>query len=226
MVRTQFNIDNGTGKRCVPSFRQNGHEKCWRRTLVRAGEGQFEEGLGDAVVVVAEELSFVDEVAGDGFDAEVSDAVQIGFDGCLAFAGVLGEEGGRNGGGIDEGVVEEFGRCAGCSIAAVLQHFFDVLGCGEAERFVSLCHKIANVHARGAGGGYGLWDASYQQVGDERRVERAGAESDEVSAGDGVEGAGEGFGVGGFEHEFEDAVRAGGDAGFAADKGAVVHACH
>jgi len=46
-------------------------------------------------------------------------------------------------------------------------------------------------------------------------VERSGAEGDEVGVGDGVEGGGEGFGAGRQEHQLDDAVGAGGDAGFA-----------
>ena len=95
---------------------------------------------------------------------------------------------------------------------------------GEAEGLVGLGHEVADVDAGGLGGGDGLGDAADEQVGDERGVERAGAEGDEVGVGDGFEGFGEGLGVGGVEHEFDDAVRAGGDVGFAVDDGAVVHA--
>ena len=71
------------------------------------GEGEFEQGFGDAVGVVAEDVAFVNKVARDGFDAEGSDAVKIGFDGRLAFAGVLLEQRGRDGRGVDQGVVED-----------------------------------------------------------------------------------------------------------------------
>ena len=54
--------------------------------------GPGQEAFGDAVVVVAEDVAFVDEVAGDGLDAEGADAVEVGFDGLLAFAGVLLEQ--------------------------------------------------------------------------------------------------------------------------------------
>ena len=78
-----------------------------------AGAGEVEQGGGDAVGVVAQDVAFVDEVAGDGFDAEGADAVEVGLDGRLAFAGVLGEQRGRDGGGVDEGVVED-GVGRGC----------------------------------------------------------------------------------------------------------------
>ena len=52
---------------------------------------KLQEGFGYLVVVVAEDFALVDEVAGDGFDAEGADAVEVGFDGLLAFAGVLVE---------------------------------------------------------------------------------------------------------------------------------------
>src|ERR1019366_7972649 len=102
--------------------------------------------------------------------------------------------------------------------------FFDVLGGGESERLVGLGHEVADVDAGGAGGGDGFGDAADEQIGDERGVERAGAEGDEVGVGDGIQGSGEGFGVGRGEDEFDDAVRAGGDAGLAVDEGAVIHA--
>jgi len=168
---------------------------------------------------VAQEAAFLGEVAGDGFDAEGADAVEVGDDGCLVAAGVLFQEGGGDGSGVDEGVVEDARAVCG----AVLEDLFDVLGCGEAERLVGLSHEIADVDAGGTGCGDGLGDTTDEEVGDQRRVERAGAEGDEVGVGDGFEGSGEGFGVGGDELEFEDAVRAGGDAGFAVDDGAVVH---
>ena len=41
-------------------------------------------------------------------------------------------------------------------------------------------------------GGDGFGDAADEQVGDERGVERAGAEGDEVGVGDGFEGFGQG----------------------------------
>ncbi len=111
----------------------------------------------------------------------------------------------------------------GCAIA-VVEDFLDVLGGGEADGLVGLGHQVSDVDAGGARCGDGLWNASDEQVGDERGVEGAWAEGDEVCVGDGVEGCREGFGVGGFEDEFEDAVRAGGDAGLSVDERAIVHA--
>ena len=72
-----------------------------------------------------------------------------------------------------------------------------MLGGGEAEGLVGLGHKVADVDAGGAGGGEGFRDAADEQIGDERGVERAGAEGDEVGGGDGFESSGERFGVGG-----------------------------
>jgi len=190
----------------------------WSRS--GAVEGEAEQGLGEAVGVVAEEIAFEGEITGDGFDAEGTDTVEVGSDGCLASACVKIEQGGRDGRGIDEGVVED----AHAICLAVVEDFFDVLGCGEPERLVGLGHKVADIDAGGLGGGDGLGDAMHEQVSDQRGVERAGAEGDEVCVGDGIEGCGEGFGVGGCEHEFDDAVGAGGDAGFAVDQIACVHA--
>ena len=45
-------------------------------------KASLEQGFGDAVGVVAEDAAFVDEVAGDGFDAEGADAVEVGLDGA------------------------------------------------------------------------------------------------------------------------------------------------
>ena len=77
----------------------------------RGGEG--EECLGYAVVVVAEDVALVDEVAGDGLDAKGADAVEVGLDGLLGLAGVLLAARGGDGRGVDEGVVEESGRWCG-----------------------------------------------------------------------------------------------------------------
>ena len=67
-------------------------------------------------------------------------------------------------------------------------------------------------------------DSLDEQVGDERSVEGAGADGDEVGAIDGFEGLRHGRGIGRIEHQFGDALFAGGDVGFAADHGAVFHA--
>jgi hypothetical protein len=76
-------------------------------------------------------------------------------------------------------------------ILAVLEDFFDVMGGGEAEGLVGLGHEVADVDADGLGGGECFGDSANQEVGDERGVERTGAEGDEVGMGDGIERAGE-----------------------------------
>ena len=81
-----------------------------------------------------------------------------------------------------------------------------MLGGGEADGLVGLGHEVADVDAGGFGFGEGLGDAVDEQVGDERGVEGAGAEGDEVGVGDGVEGFGQGLGGGGLEHELDDAL--------------------
>jgi len=78
-VRANFAQDNGA----------------WVR---RAGESEGEQGLGEAVGVVAKEVAFEGEVAGDGFYAEGADAVEVGGDGGLAAEGVLFQQRGRDGG--------------------------------------------------------------------------------------------------------------------------------
>ncbi len=88
--------------------------------------GQFQEGVGYFVVVVAEDVAFVEEAAGDGFYTEGSDAVEVGFDGGLAFAGVLVQKRPGDGCCVDEGVVKELGVLA----AGVFEDFLDVLGGG------------------------------------------------------------------------------------------------
>ncbi len=119
------------------------------------------------VVAVAEDFAFVDEVAGDGLDAEGADAVEVGFDGGLAFAGVLGEGGGADGRGVDEGVIEDLGVFGETAGTRVVEDLFDVLGGGEAEAFVGLGHEVADEDAGGAGGGDGFRDAADEEVGDE-----------------------------------------------------------
>jgi len=186
--------------------------------------GELQDGFGDGVVVVAEDVAFVDEVAGDWLDSQGTDAVEVGEDGGLAFAGVPGEDLGADGGGIDEGVVEDLRVFREAAGAGVVEDFFEVLGGGEAKGFVGLGHEVADVDAGGAGGGEGFRDAADEEVGDEGGVKGAGAEGDEVGGGDGGEGFGERCGVGGGEHELGDGVVGCGDAGFAVDEGAVVHA--
>ncbi len=63
-----------------------------------------------------------------------------------------------------------------------------------------------------------------QQIGDERGVERAGPDGDQVGALDGFEGLRQGRGIGRIEHEARRCALAGGDVGFAANERAVVHA--
>ena len=136
----------------------------------------------------------MDDIAGDGFDAEVADAVEVGFDGLLVFASVLFEALGGDGSGVDEGVVEDglTGRGAG-----VLEDLFDVLGGGEADGLVGLGHEVADEDAGGFGFGEGLGDAVDEEVGDEGGVEGAGAEGDQIGFRDGMESLGQGFAVAG-----------------------------
>jgi len=159
----------------------------------------------------------VGEVAGDRFDAEGTNAVEVGLDGHLGFAGVLGERGREDGRGVDEGVVEDF-------VTGVVEDLFDVLRGREAERFVGLSHEIADEDARGAGGGEGFGNSADEKIGDERGVEGAGAEGDQIGGGDGFERLGKRGGVCGREHEFSNSLAAGGDAGFALDERAIFHA--
>ena len=59
------------------------------RFSLRGAAKRAEERLRDAVVVVAQHIAFVDEVARDGFHAECADAVEVGLDRALALARVL-----------------------------------------------------------------------------------------------------------------------------------------
>ena len=70
------------------------------------------------------------------------DAFDVGYDGCGVFSRVPGQRLGGERGSIDHGVVED-GR------AGVLVDALDVLGGGEAEALIGLCHQIAdkNAHA-------------------------------------------------------------------------------
>ena len=198
LIRTRFALDDRfAGGCCEGRVTDLGGARLGGECGRGLGEGELKDGFSDQVVAVAQDIAFVDEVAGDGFDAEGADAVEVGIDGHLAFAGVLGERVGQDGRGVDEGVVEDL-------VAGVVEDLLDVLRGGEAEALVGLRHEVADVDARGAGCGDGFGDSADEQVGDERGVERAGAEGDEVGGGDGVEGFGERGGVGGGEHELED----------------------
>src|SRR5579885_3452845 len=70
-----------------------------------------------------------------------------------------------------------------------------------------------------------LFTSLIPNVGDEAGEERAGADGDDVGAGDGLEGLRKGVDVGGDEEEFADAPFAGSDLGFAADAGAIFEEC-
>ena len=69
----------------------------------------------------------------------------------------------------------------------MIEDLFDVLRRSEVEAFVGLSHEVADVDARGVRGCQGLRDAADQKIADDRGVERAGAEGNEVGCGDGVE---------------------------------------
>ena len=135
--------------------------------------------------VVADDGLFAGEVAGDAAHAEGLDALDVGDDGGGAFGRVAGEGLRREGSGVDQGAVED-GR------AGVLVDALDVLGGGEAEALVGLGHEIADEDAQAAGVGERGGDSLDEQIGDERGVERAGADGDEVGALDGVQGLGQG----------------------------------
>ncbi len=79
------------------------------RWSLMTAQRKVEQGCGDAVGIVAEDVALVDEVAGDGFDAKGTDAGEVGLDGRLAFASVFFEQCRRDGRGVDEGVVEKPG---------------------------------------------------------------------------------------------------------------------
>ena len=136
--------------------------------------------------------------------------------GAGVFGGVAGQRLGREGRGVENGVVED-GR------AGVLVDALDVLGCREAEALVGLGHQVADEDAHAFGVSQGSGNSLDEQVGDQGCVERAGADGDEVGALNGFERLGHGGGVGRIDHEFGDAVLAGGDVGFSAHDGSVFH---
>lgn len=177
----------------------------------------IEQGGGDGIGVVAEDVAFGEEVSDEALDAHGLDAVNVWLDGDCALSGVAEEHGGGDGGGVDDGVVED-------ASAGVFVDALDVLGGGEAEALVGLGHEVADEDAGAFGFAEGFGDAIDEEVGDERGIEGAGADGDEVGAGDGFEGLGSGLGVWGIEDELDDAALAGAYAGFATDEGAVVHA--
>ena len=194
------------------------YEAILREMLYGGGlQGQLQDGFCNDVPAVTEDVSFMDEVSGDGLDAKRADALEVGEDGLLAFAGVAVEGVGKDGSGVDEGVVEDLG-------ARVIEDFFDVLRGGETEALVGLGHEVADVDAGGVGPADGFGDPADEEVGDERGVERTGAEGDEFGGGDGVEGFGERGSVGGGKYELGDGAVRGGDVGFAVDDGVVSHA--
>ena len=187
------------------------------RTNCRSADRQRQQCVGDSVGGMAQNVAFVGEVAGDALDAERFDPVEVGDGGFGAFGGVALAEFARDGGSIDERVVED-------GAAGVLVDTLDMLGGGEVQAFVGLGHEIADEDAGGLGGAEGFRDAVDEEIGDDAGVERAGADGDEVGGGDGGEGFGRRGRMGRVEGELDDALAAGGDPGLAADDGAVFHA--
>jgi hypothetical protein len=183
----------------------------------RGTDGKGEEGVGDAIGGVAENVTFRGEVAGDALDAEGLDAVDIGNGSFGALGGITLAELAGDGGGVDEGVIED-------GSAGVLVDALNVLGGGEVKAFVGLGHEIADEHAGGPGVAEGFRNAMDEEVGDDAGVKGAGADGDKVGGSDGLEGFGRRGWIGRVEHELDDALAAGGDVGFAADDGAVFHA--
>ena len=93
----------------------------------------------------------------------------------------------------------------------------NVLRGRKPDALVGLRHQVADEDSDGACGRQRLRDRPDEQVGDQRRIERAGAKGDEVCFGDGLEGLRKRLRIGRFHHQFDDAVRAGGDVRLAAD---------
>jgi hypothetical protein len=186
------------------------------RAAGSALQAQAEELGGDAVIVMPEDVAFVRIFAADGLNAKSSHASRVAGDWFGALGGVALEDGVGDGGGVQEGVVED-------GPAGVFVNFLDVFGGAKADALIGLGHEVADEDAEGAGFAEGLGDAVDENVGDQAGEERARTDGDEVGTPDGFQGLGERIGVGGLEVEGHDAAFAGGDVGFAADGGAVVH---
>jgi hypothetical protein len=97
-----------------------------------------------------------------------------------------------NGRAVDQRVVEDL-------LAGVAVESADVIGGGEAEALVGLRHQVADVDLGGGRVDDGFGDAVHQQVWDEAGEQRAGADADDVGAGDGVERLRQRIDIGGNE---------------------------
>src|SRR5882757_5026567 len=96
---------------------------CWTRQPER------EQGLRHSIVIVPQDVSFMQEVAGHGLNAERSYPLDIDLDGLLAFSCVLLQAKWGDRLGVDQRVVED----RRVRTAAVLQEFLDVLRGREPE---------------------------------------------------------------------------------------------
>ena len=184
-----------------------------RTGLVAEGK----KGGGEAIGVMADVGIFAAEITDDAADAEGLDAVNVGKDWCCTFSGIAGEGFPGEAGGVDDGIVED-------GLAGVFVDAFDMFGSREAEALICLAHEIADIDADAACCSERMGNVAHEKVGDERGVERARTDGDEVGESDGFKGLGQGRNVFGLEHELGDAEAAGGDVGFAADFAAIVHA--
>ncbi len=180
-------------------------------------DGEGEQGVGDAIGSVAEDVAFGGEVAGDALNAEGLDAIDVGNGDLRAFGGIALTDFWGDGGGVEERVVEE-------GAAGMLVDALDVLRGGEVQALVGLGHEVADEDAGGLSGAEGFGNAMNQKVSDDAGEEGARANGDEVGAGDGLEGLRRRGRIRRFERELDNALAAGCDFGLAANEGAIFHA--
>src|SRR5439155_19273352 len=93
-------------------------------------------------------VNLLEVVTEDYVHAEGLDPVDIGKELCGVLFGILDFELGGSGGHVDQGVIED-------ASAGVISQDLNVIGGGETEALVGLCHYVAdkNLHDRRGGNG-------------------------------------------------------------------------
>jgi len=130
--------------------------------------------------VVAKDAVLFEQVVEDHTVAEFLEGIEVDGDGLGALGAIAFGDFARDGLAVGDDPVDH-------PAGGVLANGFEVVGQGVAGGFAGLCHEVRDVDARGFGIGNSVGDLGYQQVGKDARVERAGAQQNEIGFADGFD---------------------------------------
>src|SRR5712692_2030800 len=174
----------------------------------------FEEEVGEASSIVAQDAVFLEEIVEDDAEAELLERGKIDGHGFSALGAVAPGHVGRDGLAIGDDPIDDAAR-------DVLPDRAEMIAEGVAGGFAWLGHQIGDIHARSLGSGDGAGDFRDEEIGQNAGVERAGPEKNQVGLPDSFDGPGERADAARGKLEFLDGRAAGGDAGFAVNGAAV-----